>query len=329
MNTNLPAYDLHAVLPAIFAFVAVVACAAGVIMVLRDRANRQIRDRLHDVVSDRNEEGLDSLILRDIELSRIGFVNRALKGQSWARRLDLLLVQADIKMRVGAFLILMLVIGGAVALLLDAVLGRPYVSVCIGVLAGTIPYHVAKHRKRQRTLKFEEQFPDSLDMLTSALRAGLALTGAVQVVAEEAPDPVGKEFRVLFEENRLGVDMKVAVKMLAERVDSTEARLFATALILQRETGGNLAEILDGTAAVIRDRFRILRDVRTMTAQARLSGGILMLLPLAMAGIVWVLAPEYLISMWQDPFGKYLIPTAVVMQITGFLIMRRIVDIKV
>src|SRR5512139_1828354 len=135
MNTNLPAFDLHALLPAIFAFVAVIACAAGVIMVLRDRANRQIRERLHDVVADRNEEGLDSVILRDIELSRIGFVNSALKGQSWARRLDLLLVQADIKMRVGAFLTLMLVIAGAVALLLDAALGRPYVSVCIGVLA--------------------------------------------------------------------------------------------------------------------------------------------------------------------------------------------------
>ena len=134
---------------------------------------------------------------------------------------------------------------------------------------------------------------------------------------------------MLFEENRLGLDMKHAVKMMAERVDSIEARLFATALILQRETGGNLAEILDGTAAVIRDRFRILRDVRTMTAQARLSGGILMLLPVAMACVVWVLAPDYLKSMAEDPAGKYLMPTAVVMQIVGFLIMRRIVDIKV
>jgi tight adherence protein B len=117
--------------------------------------------------------------------------------------------------------------------------------------------------------------------------------------------------------------------MMAERVDSTEARLFATALILQRETGGNLAEILDGTAAVIRDRFRILRDVRTMTAQARMSGTILMLLPLGMAGIVFMLAPEYLQSMADDPMGRYLIPIAISLQVIGFLIMRRIVDIKV
>jgi tight adherence protein B len=192
-----------------------------------------------------------------------------------------------------------------------------------------VPLAIVKHKKQARTRRFEEQFPDALEMLTSTLRAGLALTAAIQVVAEEAPDPVGKEFRVLFEENRLGVDMKHAVKMMAERVDSTEARLFATALILQRETGGNLAEVLDGTADVIRDRFRILRDVRTMTAQARLSGGILMLLPLALAGFVMVLAPDYLMGLAKDPVGKYMIPAALIMQVTGFLIMRRIVDIKV
>jgi len=329
MDANMSGFDLHVLLPSLFAFAAVVACAYGVVMLVRGRANQRIRSRLHDVVTDRNEEGLDTVILRDMELSAIPFVNRLLSGASWARRLDVLLLRADIKMRVGAFLGIMLVLCVGTALLFDLATDRPYVGIGLGIFVGSIPLMVAKYKKQQRTLKFEEQFPDSLDMLTSALRAGLALPGAIQVVAEEAPDPVGKEFRVLFEENRLGLDMKHAVKMMAERVDSTEARLFATALILQRETGGNLAEILDGTAAVIRDRFRILRDVRTMTAQARLSGGILMLLPLAMAGVVWVLAPDYLRGMAADPAGKYLIPTAIVMQIVGFLVMRRIVDIKV
>jgi tight adherence protein B len=329
MDANMSGLDLKVLLPSLFAFAAVIACAFGVVMVIRGRSNDRIRNRLHDVVADRNEEGLDDVILRDIELSAIPFVNRLLSGASWARRLDVLLLRADIKMRVGAFLGLMLVLAVGTTVLFDMATHRLYVGIGLGIFVGSIPLMVAKYKKQQRTLKFEEQFPDSLDMLTSALRAGLALPGAIQVVAEEAPDPVGKEFRVLFEENRLGLDMKHAVKMMAERVDSTEARLFATALILQRETGGNLAEILDGTAAVIRDRFRILRDVRTMTAQARLSGGILMLLPLAMAGVVWVLAPDYLRSMAADPAGKYLIPTAAVMQIVGFLVMRRIVDIKV
>jgi tight adherence protein B len=298
-------------------------------ILVRERANRRIRDRLQDVVADPRDEGITSTILRDMELSAIPFVNRLLHSMPLAMRLNTLLVQADIKMRVGNFILVMLVTGGVVALVVDTMLHRPYVGLGLGMFAACVPLFHARHMKQKRTLQFEEQFPDALDMLTSALRAGLALTGAIQVVAEEAPDPVGKEFRVLFEENRLGVDMKHAVQMMAERVDSTEARLFATALVLQRETGGNLAEVLDGTAAVIRDRFRILRDVRTMTAQARLSGGILMLLPLALAAAIMLLAPEYLRGLAHDPTGKYLIPTAVVLQVTGFLIMRRIVDIKV
>jgi len=247
-----------------------------------------------------------------------------LKGADWARRLELLLVRADIKMKTGPFVMMMVGIGVATALALEMLLHRPFVGLGVGLFAATIPLFVARQKKQKRTLNFEEQFPDSLDMLTSALRAGLALTAAIQVVAEEAPDPVGHEFRVLFEENRLGLDLKHAVQMMAERVDSTEARL-----ILQRETGGNLAEVLDGTAAVIRDRFRILRDVRTMTAQARMSGGILMLLPLGLAVVVMILAPDYLKSLAHDPSGKYLIPGALFLQLTGFLIMRRIVDIKV
>jgi tight adherence protein B len=281
------------------------------------------------VVSDPGQEELSGTILRDMEMSAIPLVNRVLKGASWARRIELLLVQADMKMRTGPFVMLSAAIGLAVALVVDFILHRPFVAAGLGGFSTLIPLFVVRHKKQQRTLKFEEQFPDSLDMLTSALRAGLALTAAIQVVADEAPDPVGKEFRVLFEENRLGVDLKHAVQMLAERVDSTEARLFATALILQRETGGNLAEVLDGTAAVIRDRFRILRDVRTMTAQARMSGGILMMLPLALAIVIMILVPDYLTGLAHDPQGKYLIPVALFLQLTGFLIMRRIVDIKV
>jgi tight adherence protein B len=315
--------------PSVLAFLAVLATMVGILLLVRARASRLIRDRLRDVVADPKKEGIQSTILRDMDMSAIPWVNSLLQGSNWARKLDTLLVQADIKMRVGAFVTLMLVLGSGVALVVHVFLARPYVGLGLGMLAGAIPLLYARSRKKARTLRFEEQFPDALDMLTGALRAGLALNAAVQVVAEEAPDPVGKEFRVLFEEIRLGLDMKHAVKKLSERVDSAEARLFATALILQRETGGNLAEVLDGTGAVIRDRFRILRDVRTMTAQARLSGAILILLPLVMAGIIMVLAPDYLRGLATDPVGKYLIPIAISMQVIGTLIMRRIVDIKV
>ncbi len=321
--------EMRLLVPSALIFFSVLILVPGLVLMARAQANKKIRDRLQDVVSDRTDENLTGTILRDVEMSNIPFVNRMLQGANWARRLEVLLVQADIKMKTGPFVMMMLAIGAAVWLGIDMLLHRPLVGLGVAALAACIPIWVARYKKQKRTLMFEEQFPDALDMLTSALRAGLALTAAVQVVAEEAPDPVGKEFRVLFEENRLGLDMKHAVQMMSERVDSTEARLFATALILQRETGGNLAEVLDGTAAVIRDRFRILRDVRTMTAQARMSGGILMLLPLALAVTIMVLAPDYLLGLAHDPAGKYLIPMALFLQLTGFLIMRRIVDIKV
>ncbi len=321
--------DMKVLIPSVFAFVAVLASVFGVMLLLKAQGEKKIRERLHDVISDQLDEEIGGVILRDMEMSTLPFLNRLLRGKGWAGRLDRLLVQADIRMRLGSFVTLMGVAGLGSAVAVDIISGQPLAALGAGIFMGSVPLMWARNKKNARTLKFEEQFPDALDMLTSALRAGLALTGAIQVVAEEAPDPVGKEFRVLFEENRLGMDMKHAVKMLGERVDSAEVRLFTTALILQRETGGNLAEILDGTAAVIRDRFRILRDVRTLTAQSRMSGGILILLPLAMAIVVMTMAPEYLQGLWEDPQGKYLIPVAIVLQVVGFVAMRRIVDIKV
>jgi tight adherence protein B len=192
-----------------------------------------------------------------------------------------------------------------------------------------LPLFYARQRKFKRIRKFEEQFPDALDMLNRALRAGLALNGAIQIVADESPDPVAKEFRVLFEENRLGLDMKEALKKLGGRVDSAELHLFVTAVILQRETGGNLAEILERTAVIIRDRFRILGDIRTLTAQARLSGFILTVLPIVMAAVIYVVAPEYLKGLVADQIGRALIVAAVALQVIGFLVIRRIIDIKV
>jgi tight adherence protein B len=209
------------------------------------------------------------------------------------------------------------------------VLNQPLLALFAGVFAGFVPILYARRRKRKRVLNFERLFPDALDMLTNALRAGMAFPTAIQVVADESPDPVGKEFAIVFEENRLGLDMKEALRKLGERVDSIEVNLFVTAVIMHRETGGNLAEILEGTAFVIRDRFRILGDVRSLTAQSRLSGLILTVLPIAIAALILVVAPDYLREFVADPVGRTLVVSAIVMQIVGFLAMRRIVNIKV
>jgi tight adherence protein B len=270
------------------------------------------------------------VILRDLELSSIPFLNDLLKNARWAQKLDNLLVQGDISLRLGTFILLMGVLGAAGVFVISSILHRPlFIALPVGLFFAVMPLLWAQHRKTARVRKFEALFPDSLDMLNRALRAGLALNGAIQIVADESPDPVGKEFRVLFEENRLGLDMREALKKLAGRVDSVELRLFVTAVILQRETGGNLAEILERAAAIIRDRFRILGDIRTLTAQARLSGLILTVLPIVMAVVAYIVAPQYLRGLVQDPIGHALIFIAVALQVIGFLIIRRIVSIKV
>jgi tight adherence protein B len=322
--------DFQLLIPSLAIALLIICAAIGLSLFIKNQANRRIKDRLQDVILyDDEDTQVKSVILRDMDLSTIPLINHLLKNAKWAQRLDTLLVQGDIKLRLGSFILLMLAvafIGTIVAYYFSKIL---LVAIAIGFCVGWIPLLYAKQKKVKRVRKFEEQFPDALDMLTNALRAGMALTGAIQVVAEESPDPVAREFGILLEENRLGLDMKEALRKLGGRVDSAELRLFVTAVILQRETGGNLAEILEGTAAVIRDRFRILGDVRSMTAQARLSGLILVVMPLVLAMIIMGMAPDYLKGLVADPIGRYLIVTAVLLQITGYLIMRRIVNIKV
>ncbi len=322
--------DAQILIPSLGAFLAVLCFATGLLYIARAQANKRIRDRLQDVILlGDGDESARGVILRDMQLSSIPFLNELLKNARWAQKLDNLLVQGDISLRLGTFVLVMAVLGAGGAMVMTAVFHRPILAIPVGVVGAALPLLYARQRKFKRIRQFESQFPDALDMLNRALRAGLALNGAIQIVADESPDPVAKEFRVLFEENRLGLDMKEALKKLAGRVDSIELRLFVTAVILQRETGGNLAEILERTAEIIRDRFRILGDIRTLTAQARLSGFILTVLPIVMAGLIYFLAPGYLKGLVVDPVGRVLIVAAVSLQVIGFLIIRRIINIKV
>lgn len=323
--------DLQLLLASIAGFLTIIAAAVGVLYLMKGQAEKRVRDRLNDVVvvPTHYDERFVNVVLRDMDLSTVPLLNTFLKNAKWAQRLDTLLVQADMNIRLGTFILLISSLALFTAAAVIFVGHQPLFAFPAGALVGCIPLLYARRKKKKRIYEFERKFPDALDMLTNALRAGMALNGAIQVVSEESPDPVGKEFGILFEENRLGLDMKEALQKLAGRVESAELRLFVTAVIIQRETGGNLAEILQGTAAVIRDRFRILGDVRSMTAQARLSGLVLTALPLGMAAFIMTVAPEYLKGLADDPAGPYMIGGALFLQIAGFLIMQRIVDIKV
>jgi tight adherence protein B len=199
----------------------------------------------------------------------------------------------------------------------------------LGGLGAVVPYLVVLIKMNRRMALFSEQFPDAIDMITNALRAGFAMNGAIQMVAEESPEPVGTEFKILFEEQKLGLDLKQALLNFGNRMDNTDVPIFVTAVLIQRDTGGNLAEVLENIAYVIRDRYRILGEVRTFTTQGRLSGLILGMLPVIMAGVLSILSPGYLEHMTEDQLGSVLISVAVGLQIIGFFWIRKCVIIKI
>ncbi len=310
---------------------AILLAAFGAWRAFGDTEARRLRRRL-DKLSGAGEAGAARAAVdveRDFKLSTIPALDLLLRRIPLAESIQLLLIQGDAKIRPGAFLLLvaLLTVGGT--LVAASGLKLPWLAVPMALLFGSAPFLWAVRKKKSRVTKFEKIFPDALDILTGALRSGLAFSGAVQVVSDECPDPVAREFTILFEETRLGNDPRDALRNLARRVDSKELHLFVIAILLQRDTGGNLTEILEQTANVIRERLRILGDVRALTAQARLSGMILAILPIALAAFILASAPDYLKGMVKDPMGRYLLVGAGVLQLVGFLIMRRIAQIKV
>jgi tight adherence protein B len=322
--------DRGIVLVSILIFAAIFIAGIGILVAAMDRRKQKVKKRLENLtyVPGGDQEGQGS-ILRDTSLSTNPAVDDIFQRIPFTRAVGSLLTQADVSMKVDAFLFISLVLGVLGAVIGAFVSRLPWVGLLVGALVALVPYWVVFRKKETRRRDFERQFPDALDLMTGALRSGMAFTGALQVVAEESPDPVSTEFRMVFEEHRLGLSLRESLEALTERIDSTELRLFVTAVLIQKDTGGNLAEVLEGTAYVIRDRFRILGDVRTITAQARLSGVILTLLPIFMAIFLMIVVPDYLRTLVKDPVGPYLIATAVFLQIVGYIAIRRIVDIKV
>jgi tight adherence protein B len=206
----------------------------------------------------------------------------------------------------------------------------PYtiVALVLALMAGVVPFVWVRYKATQRLALFEEQFPEAIDLIARALRAGHALPTALQMASEEVPDPVGAEFRLLFEQQNYGLSMSDALRAFGERVTLLDARFFVTAVQTQREMGGNLSEVLDKLAAVIRERFKVKRQVRAVSAHGRITGVVLGLLPPAVAGVLFVMSPAHIRLLFEDPIGVYMMTTALVLQVVGVVIIRRIVDVE-
>jgi len=274
-------------------------------------------------------EGKQIHAVRDLRYSSIPVLDEALRRLNLGQRLELLLYQAGVSMRAGA-LVAYIAGAGLAGYLATLMLTQRMGPALIGMAAAApLPYLYVKYRKHQRMKAFAEEFPDALDLLVSALRAGLSFAAAMQIVAEESPEPVRGEFAVVVEEQSLGLDFRETMVNLTRRVDSLDLRFFITAVILQRDTGGNLAEILENTSRLIRDRFRVLGDIKTFTAQGRLTGGILLCLPLSISAFMFIMTPAYFKPMMESDTGRSALWFAAFLQLLGALVIRKIVNIRV
>ena len=299
-------------------------------LLLGESAQEVVRGRIEKL---RAAEGLagivtDLSLVRDEMFSTIPLLHRLLSqapGSTWAQKY---LAQAGLKTKPAKLLLLSVVI--AMVMYAIASLYVPYYlafGVCIA--AFFIPLAVVAWKRRSRLHLFEERFPDALDMLSRAVRAGHAFTSAMELVVQESPEPVAGEFSIAYEEQNYGIPLRDALLHLADRVPTFDVRFLVTALIVQRDSGGNLAEILDQLSRVIRERFRIHRDVQSKTAMGRLTAGILILLPFAMLAMMMSINQEYESVLFSDPKGPTVLAIAVLMQVVGALILWRVVQIEV
>jgi len=196
-------------------------------------------------------------------------------------------------------------------------------------LLGGAPFFYVRFKRSRRLAAFEEQLPEALDFLARSMRAGHAFSISLEMLGSESPDPIGQEFRALFAEQNLGAPIEVALENFSKRVPLLDVRLFVSSVLLQRQTGGNLSEVLSRLAYLIRERFRLRGQVKAASAHGRLTSRVLTALPIVMIFALNLVAPGYLGEMAKDPDGRWLIAGAIMAQIIGYLIMRRITDIKV
>jgi tight adherence protein B len=198
-----------------------------------------------------------------------------------------------------------------------------------GVVAAALPFLHVFWKRSNRLRAFLSLLPDALDLMSRALQAGHAFAESLHMIATEMPEPIATEFRKTYEEQNLGLSLKLALENLSERIPLLDLRICITAILIQRETGGNLAEVLEKVAHTIRERFRILEDLRTLTTSSRMSAWILCGLPIFIAVAVTIMNPDYMSVLWNDPRGHRLLFVAVVLQITGMLVIRKILRIKI
>lgn len=312
----------------LLAFVGVAALVAGVAFLLRDPADSRVEDRLSAIMTSPGapkEKKPRPTLLADPLDSSDDFFRRLVSRFS---RLGLLFEQADTKLTPTRFFLmsgLMGLLGACGATLTGNLLSVVPAALGLSVL----PLFWLMYRRSRRLKQFATQLPDALELIARALRAGHSLAAGFNLVQDEMPPPIGVEFGRVFEEQNLGIPMEEAMENLTDRVPNLDLKFFCTAVILQRQTGGDLAEILDKIGSLIRERFKIWGQVQALTGEGRLSGIVLLALPPLLFLAVYKLNREYVMMLFDDPLGRKMLLAAIIMQVLGALVIRKIVNIKV
>ena len=314
----------------VFVTVALVVFVAGSLVDQRNARARLIKDRLATVQKTPEREPDEELaLLRDEQLSKIPAFDTLLRRSERVSAIQDALLQAGMKFRAGNFLLLC-VFSGVVAGLATVLYTRnPAIAWAALIIGGFLPYSVVSYRRQKRFERFEELFPEAIDTLARAVRAGHAFTTAIEMIFNEIAEPLATEFRKLFEEQKFGMPVRDALMNLTERVPLVDVKFFVTAVMLQRETGGNLAEILDNLSYVIRERFKIQRQVRVHTAQGRLTMALLMAMPPTVVTILLVFSPDFVRPLFYDPIGHALLVLSIALQTVGYFVIRKIIKIQV
>ena len=255
--------------------------------------------------------------------------DRALAATRAGDSLTRLIEQSGVKTTASMVLVMSIAAAALAALCLTITVRQPWAPLVGGLIGLGAPFAWLLRRRSTRLAKFEEQFPEGLDLISRAIRAGHAFQTALGMVADELPAPVGQEFRTTFERQNFGLPIREAMNEMADRVPILDVRFFVTAVAIQRETGGNLAEILDNLAHVVRERFKIRRQVRVHTAHGRFTGYVLLALPAALAVALSFIAPEQMTLLFRDPMGRMMLGGAIVLQIIGFIWVRQVIKIEV
>lgn len=315
----------------VFLFALFLVLGAYLLATLGSDAKRaRLRKRLSEaLLHSAHTEDIEVVLARNELLSEIPALNRILIRVQAALHLKQMLDQADLQITPSRLVMFSGMAGMLAALAVSMISISMIAMIVAGIVAAALPFVHVYWKRKKRFDRFLEHLPDALDLMSRALAAGHAFSESMHMVSTEMPEPIATEFRKTYEEQNLGLSLKLALENLTDRIPLLDLRMCVTAVLIQRETGGNLAEILEKVAHTIRERFRIMGDLKTLTTSSRMSAWLLCGLPIFVTFAITVLNPEYMAVLWKDQRGHYLIATALLLQVTGMLIARKILRIKI